>query len=124
MRNPVRFLCVALVVVGGCIGQASHASTDYWMVASGQGGCAAVTTIAGDLSDLAPWRGPEDFVNGLRAKGLQVSTVTGEYQGRYLVKVVVPERKVDVVFVPYSLCQVMWREEIERYGRSAVKPKS
>lgn len=96
---------------------------DHWMVAGGLGGCSAVTAIEGDLRDLKPWQGPEEFVNGLREKGLQVSTVTGEYQGRYMVKVVVPARGVDVVFLPYSLCRIMWREEIDRYARTKSKPK-
>jgi hypothetical protein len=87
------------------------------MVATGQGGCSAVTSITGELRDLPNWGGPEDFVNALRAKGVQVSTVTGEYEGRYMVKVVVPSRGVDVVFVPYSLCRKMWKEEIERFSR-------
>ncbi len=96
---------------------------DHWMVAGGVGGCSAVTSIDGDLRDLKPWQGPEDFVNGLREKGLQVSTVTGEYQGRYMVKVLVPARGVDVVFVPYSLCRIMWQEELDRYARTKTKPK-
>ena len=96
---------------------------DHWMVAGGLGGCSAVTAIEGDLRDLKPWQGPEEFVNGLREKGLQVSTVTGEYQGRYMVKVVVPSRGVDVVFLPYSLCRIMWLEEIDRYSRTKSKRK-
>ncbi len=96
---------------------------DHWMVAGGLGGCSAVTAIDGDLRDLKPWQGPEEFVNGLREKGLQVSTVTGEYQGRYMVKVVVPSRGVDVVFLPYSLCRIMWLEEIDRYSRTKSKRK-
>jgi hypothetical protein len=87
---------------------------DPWMVATGMGGCAGVTSVGGDLGDLSAWASPEDFVNGLRAKGLQVSTVTAEYHGRYLVKVVVPARKVDTVFVPLSLCREMMQEELRR----------
>ncbi len=87
---------------------------DPWMVATGMGGCAGVTSVGGDLGDLSAWANPEEFVNGLRAKGVQVSTVTAEYHGRYLVKVVVPARKVDTVFVPLSLCREMMQEELRR----------
>ena len=92
----------------------SAESVDPWMVATGMGGCAGVTTVAGDLEDLSAWSGPEEFVNGLRAKGVQVSTVMAEYHGRYLVKVVVPARRVDTVFVPLSLCREMMQEELRR----------
>ena len=115
--------CVVAMMVSVCVGISSpgFAKTsdrpDHWMVATGQGGCSAVTSITGELRDLPNWGGPEDFVNSLRAKGVQVSTVTGEYEGRYMVKVVVPSRGVDVVFVPYSLCRKMWKEEIERFSR-------
>jgi hypothetical protein len=94
---------------------------DRWMVAAGGGSCAAVTSIKGELWDVPAWEGPEEFVNALRAKGLQVSTVMGEYQGRYMVKVVVPARHVDVVFVPYSLCRAMWQEELDRASRKPSK---
>jgi hypothetical protein len=89
-------------------------SVDPWMVATGLGGCAGVKTVAGDLDDLLAWSGPEEFVNDLRAKGVQVSTLTAEYHGRYLVKVVVPTRRVDTVFVPLSLCREMMQEELRR----------
>lgn len=99
-------------------GQAqSLRGADHWMIAGGQGGCSSVTAMQRDLRGLTSWSSPEEFVNGLREKGIQVSTVTGEFQGRYLVKVVVPARGVDVVFVPYSLCRIMWQEELDRHGR-------
>lgn len=101
--------------------QAGEPIRDRWMVAAGEGSCAAVTSIEGDVRDIPPWQGPEEFVNALREKGLQVSTVMGEYQGRYMVKVVVPARHVDVVFVPYSLCRAMWQEELERASRKSPK---
>ena len=109
-------VCVCAGISSLCFAKTSD-RPDHWMVATGQGGCSAVTSITGELRDLPNWGGPEDFVNSLRAKGVQVSTVTGEYEGRYMVKVVVPSRGVDVVFVPYSLCRKMWKEEIERFSR-------
>lgn len=126
LRGAVRgLLLMGTLVVGsaswGLAGEQRAQVPDHWMVAGGLGGCSAVTAIEGDLRDVKAWQGPEDFVNGLREKGLQVSTVTGEYQGRYMVKVLVPARGVDVVFVPYSLCRIMWQEEIDRYAR--MKPK-
>lgn len=116
----------AVLVLGVFTPIWSHAQSgvpvpDRWMVASGEGSCAAVTSIAGELRDVPAWQGPEDFVNALREKGLQVSTVMGEYQGRYMVKVVVPARHVDVVFVPYSLCRAMWQEELDRPSRKPSK---
>jgi hypothetical protein len=87
---------------------------DIWMVATGMGGCAEVSEVAGQIRDLPQWSGPEDFVNTLRRKGLQVSTVTAEYHGRYIVKVVVPSRQVDTVFIPLSLCREMFQEELNR----------
>jgi len=113
-------------VMGGILGLAMQTTVfaqpfeggDPWMVATGMGGCAGVTSVGGDLGDLSAWTGPEEFVNGLRAKGVQVSTVTAEYHGRYLVKVVVPARKVDAVFVPLSLCREMMREELRRSPRN------
>ncbi len=104
-----------LTLIGAPNGEAqSLGDADYWMIARGQGGCSSVSAVKGDLHDLAPWSNPEDFVNGLRDKGIEVSTVTGEFKGRYLVKVLVPSRRVDVVFLPYSLCRIMWQEELER----------
>lgn len=87
---------------------------DVWMVATGMGGCAEVSEVSGQIGDVPRWSGPEDFVNSLRGKGLQVSTVTAEYRGRYIVKVVVPARQVDTVFIPLSLCREMFQEELNR----------
>lgn len=95
---------------------------DPWMVATGMGGCAGVATVGGDVGDLAAWSGPEEFVNQLRAKDVQVSTVTAEYHGRYLVKIVVPTRQVDTVFVPMSLCREMMQEELRRPSGIGSEP--
>ncbi|MCP9447901.1 MAG: hypothetical protein NNA22_10085 [Nitrospira sp.] len=46
---------------------------DRWMVATGMGGCAEVSEVSGQIGDVPRWSGPEEFVNSLRGKGLQVS---------------------------------------------------
>jgi len=121
----MRTVGLVVGVLMGLVGTAVFAESpkpvegwmDPWMVATGMGGCAGVTTVPGEVSDLSPWFGPEDFVNQLRAKDLQVSTVTAQVQGRYVVKVLVPTRNVNVVFVPRSLCRLMIQEELDRSPR-------
>ncbi len=117
----VRTLLAVTMLLGGLgvtsVGAQSPLGSERWMVASGMGGCGEVASITGEVSDLPKWSGPEEFVNALRSKGYQVSTVTAEYEGRYLVKVVVPARHVDTVFLPLSLCRKMFQEELDRKRR-------
>lgn len=117
----IRTLVVGITLLWGMWAVPVMAQSPYgperWMVASGMGGCGEVSSIAGEVSDLPKWSGPEEFVNALRGKGYQVSTVTAEYEGRYLVKVVVPARHVDTVFLPLSLCRKMFQEELDRKRR-------
>jgi len=94
---------------------------DQWMVAVGHGGCAGLNSVQGNLPDLPPWSDPQGFMEQLNRKGIRVSTVYGEYQKRPIVLVVAPDRGVNAVFLPQSLCRIMAQEELEGSSKKVRK---
>ncbi len=85
-----------------------------WMLAAPDGGCTDLSVIRTKTRDLAAWNSPEELVNSLRARDENVSTLTAKVEPGYVVKVVVPGRDIDVVFVPFTVCRAMWQEKLPR----------
>jgi hypothetical protein len=85
-----------------------------WMLATPDGGCTNLSVIRTKTRDLAAWNSPEELVNTLRARDESASTLTAKVEPGYVVKVVVPGRDIDVVFVPFTVCRAMWQEKLQR----------
>lgn len=96
------------------LGAAVETMLRGWMLAAPDGGCTDLSVIRQKTRDLAAWNSPEELVNTLRARDENVSTLTAKVEPGYMVKVVVPGRDVDVVFVPFTVCRAMWQEKLQR----------
>ena len=102
------------LVLAPTLGAALDTNQLVWMVAAPDGGCTDLSVIRTKTRDLAAWNSPEELVNTLRARDENVSTLTAKVEPGYLVKVVVPGRDIDVVFVPFTVCRAMWQEKVQR----------
>lgn len=105
---------VMAIVLGPALGMAADHSPNAWMLAAPDGGCTDLSVIRQKTRGLAKWTSPEELVNTLRARDENVSTLTAKVEPGYVVKVVVPGRDIDVVFVPFSVCRAMWQEKVQR----------
>jgi hypothetical protein len=108
-------MLVALVLAP-TLGTAVDTNQLVWMLAAPDGGCMDLSAIQKKTHDLLAWNSPEEFVNHLRARNENVSTLTAKVEPGYLVKVVVPGRDIDVVFVLFQVCRAMWQEKLQRYS--------
>jgi len=105
---------VAAVLLAPTRGLAADVAPQAWMLAAPDGGCTDLSVIRQKTRGLAKWNSPEELVNTLRARDENVSTVTAKVEPGYVVKVVVPGRDIDVVFVPFNVCRAMWQEKVQR----------
>ena len=108
---------VLVVILTPTVGIAADDSPNAWMLAAPDGGCTDLSVIRQKTRGLAKWDSPEELVNTLRARDENVSTVTAKVDPGYMVKVVVPGRDIDVVFVPFGVCRAMWQEKLQRSAR-------
>jgi hypothetical protein len=108
---------VAALVLVPTLAMAADLSPRAWMLAAPDGGCTDLSVIRQKTRDLARWNSPEELVNTLRARDENVSTLTAKVESGYVVKVVVPGRDIDVVFVPFTVCRAMWQEKLQRWTR-------
>ena len=110
-----KLLLAGLAIIGSTgVAWSADSNPGGWMLAAGDGGCADLSVLRGKTLDLLAWQTPEEFVNHLRARNENVSTVTAKVEPGYMVKVVVPQRGIDVVFVPLPVCRAMWQEALRR----------
>jgi len=107
-------LCGALLGSFGGPAQAVDTTQLGWMLAAPEGGCTDLSVIRPKTRDLGAWNSPEELVDTLRARDENVSTLTANVDSGYVLKLVVPGRDIDVVFVPFSVCRAMWQEKIQR----------
>lgn len=105
---------IGAVMLAPTLSMAADLSPRAWMLAAPDGGCTDLSVIHQKTRDLAKWSSPEELVNTLRARDENVSTLTAKVEPGYVVKVVVPGRDIDVVFVPFSVCRAMWQEKVQR----------
>jgi hypothetical protein len=109
-------LGMMILVMVPTLGAAFDTTQIGWMLAAPDGGCTDLSVIRNKTLDLLAWNSPEEFVNSLRARNENVSTLTAKVEPGYMVKVVVPGRDIDVVFVPFQVCRAMWQEKLQRYS--------
>lgn len=115
LKTWMRIPMFLLILLGPSSGQAFDTNQVGWMLAAPDGACTDLSAIRNKTLDLMAWNSPEEFVNHLRARNETVSTVTAKIEpGYYMVKVVVQERGIDVVFVPFQICRAMWQEKLQR----------
>lgn len=105
---------IAAMLLAPTLGMATDVSPNTWMLAAPDGGCTDLSVIRQKTRGLARWNSPEELVNTLRARDENVSTLTAKVDPGYVVKVVVPGRDIDVVFVPFSVCRAVWQEKVQR----------
>ena len=105
---------ITAVLLVPTLGTATDLSPNAWMLAVPDGGCMDLSVIRPKTRGLAKWNSPEELVNTLRARDENVSTLTAKVEPGYVVKVVVPGRDIDVVFVPFTVCRAMWQEKLQR----------
>lgn len=108
---------IAAVLLVPTFGMTADVSPNAWMLAAPDGGCTDLSVIRQKTRGLARWNSPEELVNTLRARDENVSTLTAKVEPGYVVKVVVPGRDIDVVFVPFTACRAMWQEKLQRWTR-------
>lgn len=108
---------IASVFLVPTLGMTADISPNAWMLAAPDGGCTDLSVIRQKTRGLATWNSPEELVNTLRARDENVSTLTAKVEPGYVVKVVVPGRDIDVVFVPFTVCRAMWQEKLQRSTR-------
>jgi hypothetical protein len=115
MTTTRRIVGLAMaLMLAPTVGMAADATPREWMLAAPDGGCADLSVIRTKTRDLSAWNSPEELVNTLRARDENVSTLTANVELGYVVKVVVPGRDIDVVFVPFTVCRAMWQEKLQR----------
>lgn len=102
-------VCVLLLRVCAL---ADELSVSGWMMAGAQGGCADLSTIRNKTLDLLAWSSPEELINHLRARREVVGVAASKVFPGYMVKVVVPGRDIDVVFVPVEVCRLFWEHSV------------
>lgn len=113
-----RLIRRAVVGSGGCVlllsavAWADELSVSGWMMAGEQGGCADLSTIRNKTLDLLAWSSPEELINHLRARREFVGVAALKVSPGYMVKVVVPGRDIDVVFVPVEVCRLLWEQSV------------
>ncbi len=113
-----RLIRHAVVSSGGCVlllsvvTWADELSVSGWMMAGEQGGCADLSTIRNKTLDLLAWSSPEELINHLRARREVVGVAASKVSPGYMVKVVVPGRDIDVVFIPVEVCRLLWEQSV------------
>lgn len=118
MTTTRRIVGLAMaLILAPTVGMAADAKPREWMLAAPDGGCTDLSVIRTKTRDLSAWNSPEELVNTLRARDENVSTLTAKVEPGYVVKVVVPGRDIDVVFVPFTVCRAMWQEKLQRSAR-------
>ena len=113
-RRGRRVGLIGALVLVPTLGIAADPPPRGWMLAAPNGGCTDLSLLRTKTRDLAKWSSPEELVNTLRARDETVSTLTAKVEPGYVVKVVVPGRDIDVVFVPFAVCRAMWQEKVQR----------
>lgn len=113
-----RLICRVVLGSGGCVlllsavAWADELAVSGWMMAGEQGGCADLSTIRTKTLDLLAWSSPEELINHLRARRELVGVAASKVSPGYMVKVVVPGRSIDVVFVPIEVCRILWEQSV------------
>ena len=116
-KRAGHILGMMIVVMVPTLGAAFDTTQIGWMLAAPDGGCTDLSAIRKKIPDLSAWNSPEELVNSLRARNENVSTLTAKVEPGFMVKVIVPGRDIDVVFVPFHVCRAMWQEKVQRSSR-------
>ena len=84
---------------------AASASKDSWLLSSGQGKCAPLTTVSQKVKNIGTIKTPQEFARKMQQRGYQAFALDiGDVRDQE-VRVKVPDLDLDLTFVKAGMCR-------------------